>query len=67
MGEHRYPRGQLNPTDEGELRIAMAIKGNTLVIDFGKPVAWIGLGLHEVTALRERFEEYERILKALAP
>ena len=58
-----YPRGKLNAHDEGRLRIAMRVDGNTLIIDFGKPVAWFGLGLHEVTALREQFEKYERQLK----
>lgn len=58
-----YPRGKLNARDEGELRIAMTVKDNTLVIDFGKPVAWIGFSLHEVTQLRELFEKYERQLK----
>jgi hypothetical protein len=59
----RYPRGKLNARDEGQLRIAMRVEGNTLVVDFGKPVVWFGLGLHEVTALREQFEKYERQLK----
>lgn len=59
-----YPRGKLNAHDEGQLRMAFAIKGNTLILDFGKPVAWIGLSLHEVTQLREAFEKYEKELRA---
>ena len=59
-----YPRGKLNAHDEGQLRIAMTVKGNTLIIDFGKPVKWLGLGLQEVRAMRQGFEKYEKELEA---
>lgn len=62
----QYPRGKLNAEDDGQLRMAMVVKDNTLIIDFGKPVAWLGLSLHEVTAMREAFEKYERQLKEKA-
>jgi len=58
-----YPRGKLRHDDEGQLRIAMAVKDNTLIIDFGKSVRWFGLGLHEVTALRELLQKHEQELK----
>lgn len=58
-----FPRGRLTPKDEGELALTFIVRGNTLIVDFGKPVAWIGFSLHEVTALREAFENYERQLK----
>lgn len=40
----RFPEGRLNDDDEGEIRVAIAAdpKRQTVVIDFGKPVAWIG-------------------------
>lgn len=60
----RYPRGRLTAGDEGALAMTMLVTGNTLVIDFGKPVAWIGLGLQEVRDLRERLEKYEKELQA---
>lgn len=59
----KFPRGKLNPHDEGAIRFAARVEGNTLIIDFGKPVAWLGLGLHEVTAMREAFEKYEKQLR----
>lgn len=58
-----YPRGKLRGDDEGALRIAFIVRDNTLVMDFGKSVKWIGLGLQEVRALREAFEKYETQLK----
>lgn len=40
-----FPDGIDHPSDEGELRIAMAadIVSNLVRIDFGKPVAWLAL------------------------
>lgn len=58
-----FPRGKLRPDDEGQLRITMAVKGNTLVVDFGKSVKWIGFGLQEVRALRAALEKYEKELE----
>jgi hypothetical protein len=40
---NNHPRGKLNESDEGELRLAVFEKDGTVVIDFGKPTAWIGL------------------------
>lgn len=60
----KYPRGKLNAYDEGELSMSMLIKGNTLVIDFGKPVAWFGLGLQGVRELRQKLEKFEKELQA---
>ena len=59
----RFPRGKIHPHDEGQLRTRIFIKDNTLVFDFGKPVAWFGLGLHEARELQrilgERIAELE--------
>jgi hypothetical protein len=38
-----FPRGKLDPTDEGGLRMAFTVKDGTVVVKFFKPVAWIGL------------------------
>lgn len=62
----KFPRGKLNAHDEGALQFRAVVQGNTLIIDFGKPVAWLGLSLHEVTQLREMFEKYEAQLKGVS-
>lgn len=47
-----FPRGKLNPADEGGLRVAVTHTGNgTIVIDFGARVAWIGLDVTTARAL----------------
>lgn len=38
----KFPEGHLNEDDEGEIQIAIGIENNKVVINFGKPIAWIG-------------------------
>lgn len=50
-----FPYGRLNPDDEGQLRMAVGVKqgplGKVVVIDFGKPVTWLGLPVKEAREL----------------
>lgn len=47
----RFPRGQIRADDEGVLRMAVAHRDGTLIVDFGKPVVWFGLGIAEAEGL----------------
>lgn len=62
--DDRYPRGRLNAADEGQLTMAVTVRDSTVVVAFGKPVAWFGLGLAEVEGLiallQKRAEELRR-------
>jgi hypothetical protein len=42
-GTGDFPRGKLNDADEGGLRMAVYVKDRTVMVDFGKKVAWLGL------------------------
>lgn len=44
---NQYPRGKLNADDEGALNIAIGERDNTVIINFGKKVAWIGMSRPE--------------------
>lgn len=46
-----FPQGKLNETDEGEITIAVGIENGKVIIQFGKPVSWLGLGRSEAMAL----------------
>lgn len=48
-----YSQGRISPQDDGDLAFAIAAdKGHgTVVIDFGKPVTWIGLKPDDVARL----------------
>ncbi len=39
----KFPEGKLNANDKGELKMAIGIEGGKVVLNFGKPTAWIGL------------------------
>lgn len=38
-----YPHGMLTKQDEGSIQFAVGEKDGKVVLDFGTPVAWIGL------------------------
>lgn len=39
----RYPRGKIHESDEGEIQIGVTAMRGTVVIAFGKEIAWLGL------------------------
>jgi len=49
----RFPRGMLDANDEGELQLAVGQRDNVITVNFGKPVAWLGLGPAEARSLAE--------------
>ncbi len=38
-----FPRRHLHRTDQGELRMAVTVEKNSVILAFGKPIAWIGM------------------------
>lgn len=44
----KFPMGHLNYSDEGELRFGVAAdkRNGKILVEFGKPVAWIALDPH---------------------
>jgi hypothetical protein len=38
-----YPHGHLTKQDEGSLQFAIGSRDGKVVIDFGAPVAWVGM------------------------
>ena len=46
-----FPEGKLNPTDEGELRMAVSSANGLVRIDFGKPTAWVAFPANQAKEL----------------
>lgn len=54
----RFPEGRLNGNDEGEIRFAIRSCGGKLIMDFGTPVAWIGMGRSQAIHLIKILQEH---------
>jgi len=39
----KHPNGKLNKDDEGEIRFAVGSHDGNVILDFGSPVAWVGM------------------------
>lgn len=49
----KFPDGKLHEDDEGEITMAIGIHEGKVIIDFGKPVHWLGLPKEDALALAE--------------
>jgi hypothetical protein len=51
----RFPRGKIHEADEGEIKIAVAVdrKTQTVLIDFGKPVTFIGFSAEQASEIAD--------------
>ena len=59
-GDH--PQGHLNKDDQGGLRMAIGTKDGVVVMDFGKPTAWIGLDRGTALALAANIAKHAQSL-----
>lgn len=48
-----FPLGAIHRSDEGELRLAVAVKSGKVVLAFGSPVAWVGFDPEQARQLGE--------------
>lgn len=57
-----FPQGVLEADDQGELRMAVAYdrRAGIVRVEFGKPVAWLGLPPNEAVALAETLIKHAR-------
>ena len=47
----QFPRGKLHESDEGELRFGVTVEHGTVIVVFGKPVAWLGMSPQKASDL----------------
>lgn len=59
-----FPGGQLTSTDEGELALGVTAYKGKVVMQFGKPIAWLGMSPEQARALalllRQHANQIER-------
>ena len=58
----RNSAGKINEQDEGEIKYAIAISENKLIINFGKPVKWIGFEKKQVIELIDYLSEKVKLI-----
>lgn len=58
-GEH--PDGQLNKHDDGGIKFAVGVHEGKVVMDFGKPTAWIGMNPQDAMDLASTLVKNARI------
>lgn len=59
----QFPRGKLNDSDEGQLQIRVGVRDKTVIIDFGKPVVWLGMDYHTAMALADNISKRAQEIK----
>lgn len=54
----KYPMGSLDKSDEGEIAFGITSHRGKVIINFGKPVAWLGMDANQATALAASLLEH---------
>lgn len=55
-----FPEGRLSPADEGQLQFALSNKDGKVVLEFGTPVAWVGLNPQQAADLASGIIKHAR-------
>jgi len=58
----RFPGGKLGESDEGEIRLVVGVVEGKVVVNFGKPVAWLGMEREEAMGLARGLIKHARRL-----
>jgi hypothetical protein len=63
-----FPMGKMNTDDEGELQMGVTNdpQNGTVVLAFGKPIAWIGLYPAQARAMAEALIKHAEIMEKKA-
>ncbi len=57
----KFPKGMLDGDDEGELKLGIATTPEGIVrVEFGTPIAWIGLGPQEAASIASSLLKHAR-------
>lgn len=57
-----FPEGKLTPADEGAIQFAIGEQNGKVVVDFGTPVAWIGLSAQQAADLAADLLRWARLV-----
>lgn len=60
----KFPLGKLTPEDEGEIAIGFARHDGKVIVDFGKPTAWIGFTPEQADEIADKLREFAAVVRA---
>lgn len=60
----QFPRGKIDPTDEGVLNIAVFEHQGEVVLDFGKMISWIGMSPEQAEEIGTMLIERGRAIRS---
>jgi len=49
----KYPNGKLEPSDDGELKLAIGTMDGLVMVEFGTPVAWLAMSPNDARRLAD--------------
>lgn len=55
-----HPEGKLTPHDEGAIQFAVGVRDGKVCLDFGTPVAWLGMNPGDALQLAQSLIEHAR-------
>lgn len=63
----QYPMGSLDKSDEGEIAFGITSHRGKVIINFGKPVAWLGMDAHQAADLAGALMKHAARCRDLGP
>lgn len=67
MNDPRYPQGKLNDQDDGQLAVAIGHERGNVVLNFYKPVKWIGMPPEQALGLARLLVTHAEAIRAGLP
>lgn len=59
----QFPKGKMMEEDEGEIRFRIGHTNTKIIIDFGQPVAWLGMDAKEARELANILYDHARAIE----
>ncbi len=59
----QFPKGQLNPDDEGGLQLVIGRDKGCVIIDFGESVSWLGLPPDEADQFADHIKRHAATIR----
>lgn len=63
----KFPDGSLDKSDEGEISFGVTSHRGKVIINFGKPVAWLGMDSNQAAALAAFLLQHASRCRDIAP